>query len=73
MRPHRKPLLIIIDGQPWRSAHRLMGNLEGWVQTGTAKLRRMRSVLPSTSASCHASIHTGLSPQRRGISCNKCV
>ena len=47
-----------------------MGNLEGWVASGDAQLWRMRSVLPSTSASCYASIHTGVPPQAHGILSN---
>lgn len=66
----RKLLLIIIDGQPWRAARRLNGNLEGWVQSGEARVWKMRSVLPSMSACCYASIHTGVSPQVHGIVSN---
>ncbi|CAN1540340.1 Type I phosphodiesterase/nucleotide pyrophosphatase/phosphate transferase [Paracoccaceae bacterium] len=62
-----KLLLIILDGVPYRNWRRLFGNLEGWVESGEARVRRMRSVLPSTSASCYASIHTGLAPQVHGI------
>ena len=69
----RKLLLIIVDGQPWRVARRLNGNLEGWVQSGAARVWRMRSVLPSTSASCYASIHTGVSPQEHGVVSNETV
>ncbi len=69
----RKVLLIIIDGQPWRVARRLNGNLEGWVQSGAARVWKMRSVLPSTSASCYASIHTGVSPQVHGVVSNQAV
>ena len=47
-----------------------MGNLEGWVASGDARVWRMRSVLPSTSASCYASIHTGVPPQVHGILSN---
>jgi len=68
-----KLLLIIIDGQPWRAARRLNGNLEGWVQSGDARVWRMRSVLPSTSASCYASIHTGVTPQTHGVVSNETV
>lgn len=68
-----KVLLIIIDGQPWRVARRLMGNLEGWVQSGDARVWRMRSVLPSTSASCYASIGTGVTPQVHGILSNEII
>ena len=38
-----------------------------WVQSGEARVWRMRSVLPSTSASCYASIHTGVPPQVHGV------
>ncbi|MEM7378308.1 MAG: alkaline phosphatase family protein [Pseudomonadota bacterium] len=62
-----KLLLIVIDGVPWRNWRRLFGNLEGWVASGEARVWRMRSALPSTSASCYASIHTGLSPQVHGV------
>lgn len=62
-----KLLLIILDGVPYRNWRRLFGNLEGWVEQGQARVRRMRSVLPSTSASCYASIHTGLPPQTHRI------
>ncbi len=58
-----KLLLIILDGVPYANWRRLFGNLEGWVEAGEARVWRMRSVLPSTSASCYASIHTGLLPQ----------
>ncbi|HPE26405.1 alkaline phosphatase family protein [Albidovulum sp.] len=60
---HNKLLLIILDGVPYANWRRLFGNLEGWVEAGEARVWRMRSVLPSTSASCYASIHTGLLPQ----------
>lgn len=62
-----KLLLIILDGVPYRNWRRLFGNLEGWVEQGAARVRRMRSVLPSTSGSCYASIHTGLPPQTHRI------
>jgi predicted AlkP superfamily pyrophosphatase or phosphodiesterase len=67
-----KLLLIVLDGLPWRN-WRYMGNLEGWVQSGAAQVWRMRSVLPSTSASCYASIHTGVPPQQHGILSNEVV
>lgn len=67
-----KLLLIVLDGLPWRN-WRYMGNLEGWVQSGAAQVWRMRSVLPSTSASCYASIHTGVAPQAHGILSNDVV
>ncbi|SFK95596.1 alkaline phosphatase family protein [Shimia haliotis] len=66
----RKLLLIILDGVPWRNWNRLFGNLEGWVDNGTAQKWKMTSVLPSTSASCYASIHTGVTPQEHGCTGN---
>ena len=66
-----KLLLIILDGVPYRNWRRLFGNLEGWVQSGEANVWKMRSVLPSTSACCYASIHTGVPPQSHGILSNE--
>ncbi|TIQ41246.1 MAG: alkaline phosphatase family protein [Mesorhizobium sp.] len=66
-----KLLLIILDGVPYRNWRRLMGNLEGWALSGEAQVWRMRSVLPSTSACCYASIHTGVTPQVHGILSNE--
>ncbi|TGT73468.1 MULTISPECIES: alkaline phosphatase family protein [unclassified Mesorhizobium] len=66
-----KLLLIILDGVPYRNWRRLMGNLEGWAQSGEAQVWKMRSVLPSTSACCYASIHTGVTPQVHGILSNE--
>ncbi|MDO6962929.1 alkaline phosphatase family protein [Rhizobium alvei] len=65
-----KLLLIILDGLPYDNWRRYMGNLEGWVGSGEARVWKMRSVLPSTSASCYASIHTGVPPQVHGILSN---
>lgn len=64
-------MLIILDGVPYRNWRRLMGNLEGWVLSGEARVWKMRSVLPSTSACCYASIHTGVAPQVHGILTNE--
>ena len=66
-----KLLLIILDGLPWRNWKPFMGNLEGWVQSGDARKWRMRSVLPSTSACCYASIHTGMTPQEHKVLSNE--
>lgn len=68
-----KLLLIILDGVPWRNWRRLFGNLEGWVDSGAARVWKMRSVLPSMSACCYASIHTGTSPQIHGVSSNSMI
>lgn len=63
-------LLIILDGVPLRNWVRLFGNLEGWVEAGEAQRWTMSSVLPSISASCYASIHTGVTPQEHGCTGN---
>jgi predicted AlkP superfamily pyrophosphatase or phosphodiesterase len=68
-----KLLLIILDGVPYRNWRRLFGNLEGWVAEGAARVWRMRATLPSTSASCYASIHTGLPPQQHRVWGNEAV
>lgn len=68
-----KLLLIVLDGLPWRNARSLMGNLEGWVDTAEAQVWRMRAVMPSTSASCYASIHTGVTPQVHGVTGNNTI
>lgn len=65
-----KVLLIILDGVPWRNWRRLFGNLEGWVASGDAQVWKHRAVLPSISASCYASIHTGQTPQSHGCTGN---
>ncbi len=65
-----KLLLIILDGVPWRNFRRLFGNLEGWVDSGDARVWKHRAVLPPISASCYASIHTGVSPQVHGCTGN---
>ena len=66
----RKLLLIILDGVPYRNWRRLFGNLEGWVTAGEARVWTHRAVLPSISASCYASIHTGVPPQVHGCTGN---
>ncbi|MEM7301688.1 MAG: alkaline phosphatase family protein [Pseudomonadota bacterium] len=66
-----KLLLIVLDGVPWRNFRKFFGNLEGWVESGEARVWRMKAVLPSTSASCYASIHTGVTPQVHGIVSNE--
>ena len=65
-----KLLLIILDGVPWRNFRRLFGNLEGWVDSGDARVWKLRAVLPSISASCYASIHTGVAPAIHGSTGN---
>ncbi|MFD2739099.1 alkaline phosphatase family protein [Sulfitobacter aestuarii] len=67
---NNKLLLIILDGVPWRNWRRLFGNLEGWVDAGDARVWKIRSVLPSISASCYASIHTGVAPAVHGCTGN---
>ncbi|MEM8654383.1 MAG: alkaline phosphatase family protein [Pseudomonadota bacterium] len=65
-----KLLLIILDGVPLRNFRRLFGNLEGWVDSGDAQTWTHRAVIPSISASCYASIHTGVAPAQHGCTGN---
>lgn len=65
-----KLLLIILDGVPYRNFRRLFGNLEAWVDSSAARVWKHRSVLPSISASCYASIHTGVPPTEHGCTGN---
>tara|TARA_R110002124_G_scaffold9510_28_gene48789 strand:- start:1372 stop:2208 length:837 start_codon:yes stop_codon:yes gene_type:complete len=65
-----KLLLIILDGVPYRNFRRLFGNLEGWVDSGDARVWTQRAVLPSISAVCYASIHTGVAPAEHGCTGN---
>ena len=66
----RKLLLIILDGVPWRNWRRLFGNLEGWVAAGEARVWKHRAALPSISASCYATIHTGVPAVEHGCTGN---
>ncbi|MBX2838635.1 MAG: alkaline phosphatase family protein [Gammaproteobacteria bacterium] len=66
----RKLLLVVIDGVPYHNWRRLFGNLEGWVDSGDARVWKIRSPLPSTSASCYATIHTGVAPSIHGCTGN---
>lgn len=65
-----KVVLVVLDGLGYSYCRRLLGNVEGWVTNGDAKVWRMQSVLPSTSGPCYASIHTGVVPQVHGIRTN---
>jgi predicted AlkP superfamily pyrophosphatase or phosphodiesterase len=65
-----KVILLILDGLGYSYARKLMGNLEGWVDSGEASLWKCQSVLPSVSGPCYASIHTGLTPQEHGVTSN---
>jgi predicted AlkP superfamily pyrophosphatase or phosphodiesterase len=66
----RKLLLIILDGVPYANWRRYFGGLEGWVETGAARVWRMRAILPSMSGPCYATIHTGVPPQTHGVLSN---
>lgn len=66
----RKLLLIILDGVPYANFRRYFGALEGWVETGQARVWKMRATLPSMSGPCYATIHTGVPPQVHGVVSN---
>jgi predicted AlkP superfamily pyrophosphatase or phosphodiesterase len=65
-----KIILVILDGLGYAKARGYLGNVEGWVAAGEARVWKMRSVLPSVSGPCYASIHTGLQPQQHGVLTN---
>ena len=66
----KKIILLVLDGMGYHYARRLMGNLEGWVDSGEAQIWRGQCVLPSVSGPCYASIHTGQTPQQHGVTTN---
>src|ERR1700732_3815448 len=65
-----KIILVILDGLGYAKARGYLGNVEGWVAAGEARIWKMRSVLPSVSGPCYVSIHTGVLPQQHGILTN---
>lgn len=65
-----KVILIVIDGLKYRTALDHCGFLEGQVEAGRARRWRMRASLPSMSAPCYESLHTGLAPADHGVTSN---
>lgn len=65
-----KVVLVVIDGLKYRTARDHCGFLEGQVESGEARLWRMRAALPSMSAPCYETLHTGLDPAHHGITAN---
>lgn len=65
-----KVILIIVDGLKYSTALGHCGFLEGQVESGHARRWRMRASLPSMSAPCYESLHTGLDPAHHGITAN---
>src|SRR5579883_3344973 len=66
----RRIILIVLDGLGYAKARDYLGNIEGWVAAGAARRWRMRSVLPTVSGPCYATIHTGLLAQEHGVLSN---
>ena len=52
----RKLLLIVLDGVPWRNFRRLFGNLEGWVESGEARVVDLAERLGVTNATVNNTI-----------------
>ena len=65
-----KVILVVIDGLKMRTALDHCGYLEGLVEAGRAKRWHMRAALPSMSAPCYETLHTGLNPADHGITAN---
>ena len=65
-----KVILVVVDGLKYRTARDHCGFLEGQVESDKARLWRMRAALPSMSAPCYETLHTGLDPSHHGITAN---
>jgi len=65
-----KVILVVVDGLKYKTALGHCGFLEGQVESGKARRWRMRASLPSMSAPCYESLHTGLDPAHHGITAN---
>ncbi len=65
-----KVILVVIDGLKYGTARNHCGFLEGLVESGEARLWKMRAALPSMSAPCYETLHTGLDPAHHGITAN---
>lgn len=65
-----KVILVVVDGLKYETALGHCGFLEGQVECGKARRWRMRASLPSMSAPCYESLHTGLDPAHHGITAN---
>lgn len=63
----RRVVFVLIDGLAHATAVRMLGFMGGMVETGEALQVRVRSVLPSLSRPCYASIFTGLPPLAHGV------
>jgi len=62
-----KTCLIVMDGAGHDDCVAECGYLEGAVEAGLARRWKMRSCLPTISASMYETMHTGLSPFEHGI------
>jgi len=64
-------VFVLIDGLTDRVAQRMLGYMEGLIEAGIAVRGRVRSVLPSLSRPCYASIFSGTSPIVHGVVSNE--
>ncbi len=65
-----KVILVVIDGLRYRTAVEHCGFMEGLVEGGRARRFLMRAALPSMSAPCYETLHTGVDPVEHGITAN---
>lgn len=65
-----KVILVVLDGLGYAKARGYLGNVEGWVSSGAARIWKMLSVVPSVSGPCYVTLHTGLLPQAHGVLTN---
>ncbi|KUO94664.1 alkaline phosphatase family protein [Ferroacidibacillus organovorans] len=64
-------IVVLIDGLSNEVAQRHLGYMEGLVEEGIALRARVKSILPSLSRPCYASIFTGTPPQVHGVTTNE--
>lgn len=65
-----KVVLVVVDGLKYETARGHCGFLEGQVESGAARRWKMRASLPSMSAPCYETLHTGIDPAHHGITAN---
>nr|NNM89744.1 alkaline phosphatase family protein [Bacilli bacterium] len=63
-------IFVLIDGLRDDVAKSRLGFVEGLVDEGIAWRSQVQSVLPSLSRPCYASIFTGMTPMKHGITTN---
>ena len=66
----QRVIFVLIDGLSDSMAKRMLGYMEGLVEQRGAMRAKVRSILPSLSRPCYATIFTGQQPGHHGITTN---